>query len=70
VTSVKPPRSWPKEDKALLATLPAQIRHRIEMREQQRDKELRRLQNEHAEKLKALTPDEPKAVEQKEKETT
>ena len=40
------------------------------MREQQRDKELRRLQNEHAEKLKALTPDEPKAVEQKEKETT
>jgi len=70
VIPIKSPRSWPKADKALFATLPPQIRHRIEMREDQRDKELRRMQNEHA-KLKELQPnDEPKAVEQKEKETT
>jgi hypothetical protein len=66
ITEIKPPRSWPAADKAVFATLDPQIRFRILTRENQRDVELRRLQNEYAEKLKALKPDEPKAVEQKE----
>jgi hypothetical protein len=66
VASVKPPRSWPAADKALWATLPAQIRERISMREKQRDDGLRLAQNQYAEKLKALKPDEAKPVEQKE----
>jgi hypothetical protein len=58
VTTIKPPRSWPPEDKALFATLPAPIRLRIETRETQRDTELRRRQNEYAgmrERLKQQT---------------
>ena len=62
VIAIKPPRSWPKADQALLVTLPAQIRQPIEAREQERDAGLRRKQNELAEKIKALKPDEPKAV--------
>jgi hypothetical protein len=66
---IAPPRSWPKEDKALWATLPALARHRITIREAQRDKELRRIQSEHAELKKRLTTDaETKAVEITEKE--
>jgi len=69
ITQTRPPRSWPKEDKALFATLPAQIRHRIAMREDQRDKELRRLQTEYDLKLKELKPkDEPKEAVTTEKE--
>jgi len=71
ITQTRPPRSWPAADKALFATLDPQIRYRILTRETQRDNELRRLQNAYAEKLKELKPnDEPKAVEQKEKEAT
>ena len=51
---IKRPRSWPKADCAVWATLPAQIRERITTREQQRDVELRRMQNDHADKLKSL----------------
>jgi hypothetical protein len=69
IAKIKPPRSWPPEDKALFATLPALIRYRIETREQQRDTELRRRQNEYAEKLNALKPnDEPKEAVATEKE--
>jgi hypothetical protein len=54
VIPIKLPRSWPKEDCALVATLPAQVRHRIETREQERDAGLRRKHNELAELRKQL----------------
>jgi hypothetical protein len=62
VFTIDPPRSWPAADRALFATLPAQIQHRIAEREQQRDRELRRVQSEYAELKKQLQPDAPQAV--------
>ncbi len=47
---IGPPRSWSKADKALFATLPADIRRIIERRETERDNGLRKKQNELAEK--------------------
>jgi hypothetical protein len=52
---IEPPRSWPKEDKVLFATLPPDIRDVIARREQAREIELRRKQNEVAELRKRLT---------------
>jgi hypothetical protein len=69
ITQTRPPRSWPAADKALFATLDPQIRHRIAEREQQRDTELRRIQNEHAEKLKVKPNDAPKSAVTTEKES-
>jgi hypothetical protein len=68
-TTIKSPRSWPKADCALAATLPPQIRWRIETREQERDAGLRRKHNELAELRKKLEQqiDSAKPVEQKEK---
>jgi hypothetical protein len=68
ITKAQPPRSWPPEDKALWASLPVQIRFRIAEREEQRDRELRRMQNEHAELKKQLKPDAPKEAVTTEKE--
>jgi hypothetical protein len=56
IFEIYPPRSWPKEDKALWATLPALVRHRITSREAERDAGLRKKQNELAAKLKELQP--------------
>jgi hypothetical protein len=55
VIRIEPPRSWPKEDKVLFATLPPDIRSVIARREQERDASLRRKQNELAEQTKRLT---------------
>ena len=55
VIRIEPPRSWPKEDKVLFATLPPDIRDVIARREQERDASLRRKQNELAEQTKRLT---------------
>lgn len=49
--TVEPPRSWSKAEKALFAT-PADIQRVIERREVDRDRALRRKQNELAEKEK------------------
>jgi hypothetical protein len=48
VTNIEPPRSWKAEEKELFLTLPADIKAVVSRREQQREKELRRLQNELA----------------------
>ena len=48
VTGFEPPRSWKAEEKELFVTLPAEIKAVVSRREQQREKELRRLQNELA----------------------
>ena len=42
--AVEPPRSWPKADKALFVLLPDDVQAIISRRENQRDRELRRLQ--------------------------
>ena len=46
---IEPPRSWTKNEKVSFAQLPSDVRAAISRREQQRDRELRRLQNETAE---------------------
>jgi hypothetical protein len=54
VVKVDPPRSWPAADKAEFALLPPEIREVIAKREQERDRALRRAQNELAESKKQL----------------
>jgi hypothetical protein len=51
-----PPRAWSASDKADWALLPIEIREIVTRREEQRDKELRRMQNEHAAKMKSNEP--------------
>jgi len=46
IVKCDPPRSWPKEDKARFSLLPADIREVIGRRERERDRALRRQQNE------------------------
>jgi hypothetical protein len=46
VASIEAPRSWPKEEKAMFAHLPPQIRNIIAKREKDRETTLRRAQNE------------------------
>jgi hypothetical protein len=51
ILKLKPPRSWRNADRPMFAELPPEIRAVIARREEDRDRELRRLQNEVA-KLK------------------
>ena len=60
------PRSWPASNKVLFAQLDPDIREIISRREQQRDKALRRLQNEAAEQRQKNGAD--KSVQTKEVE--
>jgi hypothetical protein len=48
IVKVDPPRSWPKQDKAAFALLPADSKQIIATRELQRDNEVRRLQSKTA----------------------
>ena len=50
IIKVDPPRSWPREDKVRFAQLDPDIRQVIARREADRDRQLRRLQNEAAER--------------------
>ena len=52
IVTVEPPRSWPKEDKAMFATLPPQIKSIIARRESNRDSGTRKAQNRAAEATK------------------
>jgi hypothetical protein len=61
--SIEPPRSWTKEAKERWNSLPRETQEYLAEREQERDREVRRSQNEAAEKTKALTAKE-QAVEQ------
>lgn len=60
---IEPPRSWTKEAKERWQSLPRETQEYLAEREQERDREVRRSQNETAEKLKGLTAKE-QAVEQ------
>jgi hypothetical protein len=63
VPPIEPPRSWTKEAKERWQSLPRETQEYLAEREQERDREVRRSQNETAEKLKGLTAKE-QAVEQ------
>lgn len=58
--TIDPPKSWTKEEKEAFRLLPPEHQKRISERERTRELEIRRGQNEIAERLKAL---EPKAAE-------
>jgi hypothetical protein len=57
------PRAWTSEERADFALLPPEIRLIIEHREAERDRQLRRMQNEHAAKMKALEQSKEKGNE-------
>ncbi len=61
--TIDPPRSWTKAEKERFASLPPETQSYIVERETERDREVRKVQNETAEKLKGLTAKE-QAVEQ------
>jgi hypothetical protein len=60
---IEPPRFWTKDAKERWASLPRETQEYIAEREQERDREVRRGQNEATEKLKGLSAKE-QAVEQ------
>ena len=60
---IEPPRSWTKDEKDRFQSLPRETQEYIASREQEREREVRRSQNEAAEKLKGLTAKE-QAVDQ------
>jgi hypothetical protein len=49
-----PPRSWPKAEKAMFAQLPPDIRHIIALRQEQMDREIRKLHSKVARQLEEL----------------
>src|SRR5437588_12045861 len=49
---LEPPRSWTKDEKERFKSLPRETQEYLANREQERDREIRRSQNEAAEKLK------------------
>lgn len=53
-----PPRSWTKAEQERFRTLPRETQEYLHTRETERDREVRRTQNEAAEKLKGLTAKE------------
>jgi hypothetical protein len=55
---IAPPRSWTKDARAHWQTLPRETQAYVAAREQERERELRRSQNEAAERLKGLTAKE------------
>jgi hypothetical protein len=60
---IDPPRSWTKDEKERWHALPRETQEYIASREQERDREIRRSQNEAAEKLKGMSARE-QALEQ------
>jgi hypothetical protein len=51
-----PPRSWPRAEQSIFASLPASLQAIIARREKERESGLRRKQNELAEQIKKLKP--------------
>jgi hypothetical protein len=58
---IEPPRSWTKEARERFASLPRETQDYLASREQDRDRELRRSQNEAAEQRKAMEAERQKA---------
>jgi hypothetical protein len=69
-STIDPPRSWTKDDKAYFTTLPLHTQEIVARREQQRETDLRRRQNALAEERKRLqAAADPKPVINEIKET-
>jgi hypothetical protein len=58
---IEPPRSWTKEARERFAALPRETQEYLASREQDRDRELRRSQNEAAEQRKAMEAERKQA---------
>ncbi len=58
---IEPPRSWTKDEKERFKSLPRETQEYLASREQERDRELRRSQNEAAERAKAIEAKEQAA---------
>ena len=58
---IEPPRSWTKEARERFASLPRETQEYLAQREQERDRELRRTQNEAAEQRQGLEAERQKA---------
>jgi hypothetical protein len=58
---IEPPRSWSKDEKERFKALPRETQEYLAERETERDREIRRTQNEAADKLKGLTAKEQAA---------
>jgi hypothetical protein len=58
---IEPPRSWTKEARERFSSLPRETQEYLAAREQDRDRELRRGQNEAAEQRKAMEAERQKA---------
>jgi len=58
---IEPPRSWTKEARERFASLPRETQEYLASREQDRDRELRRSQNDAAEQRKALKAERKQA---------
>jgi hypothetical protein len=54
VVRTEPPRSWPKAERAMFAMLPPDIRHIIALRQEQQDREIRKLHSKVARQLEEL----------------
>jgi hypothetical protein len=65
----KPPRSWRKDEQWAWHQATTAVKAAVKRRHDETETKIRQLQNEVAELRKQLKPDEPKAVEQKEKDT-
>lgn len=59
--TIEPPRSWTKDEKERFASLPRETQEYIAQREQDREREIRRSQNEAAETRKASEAERVKA---------
>ena len=55
---IEPPRSWTQAEKERFQSLPRETQEYLHTREQERDREVRRSQNETAEKLKGISAKE------------
>jgi hypothetical protein len=64
---IEPPRSWTKEAKQRFQSLPRETQEYLSVREQERDREVRRNQNEAAEARKALEAERQAAVQAKQR---
>ena len=60
---IDPPRSWTKDEKERFNTLPRETQEYIASREQERERDIRRSQNESAEQRKALEAELGKATQ-------
>src|SRR5262245_36713082 len=67
---IEPPRSWTKDTKDRWQSLPRETQEYLAAREQERDREIRRSQNEAADKLKGVTAREQQAEQARQRYET